>query len=402
MKRLRIVVLSSLFPNSVRKQSGLFVRERMFRVAEFADIEVISPVPWFPGQGLIRLFKPNYRPMPAKKEVQQGITVHFPRFLSIPKFFRKLDGTMMARAAYKVAKQLELQQTIDIIDSHFTYPDGLAATKVAQRLNKKVTITLRGTELTHSQDPEKLKLMLQAWQDADHMFCVANSLKQLAVSLGAQEDKFTVVGNGVDTHKFSALEPKNARRQMGIDEDAKVLITVGGLVRRKGFHRVIDCLPELLLSYPNLVYLIVGGASAEGNIEAELRAQVNSLDLEEHVKFLGSLPPNKLSAPLSSADLFVLSTANEGWANVILESMACGTPVIASDVGGNSEVINSDDVGEIVPFDDHPALFTSIKQGLNKEWDRQAIVNYAQQNHWDTRMAKIMEIYNNLVSLREH
>ena len=89
MKRLRIVVLSSLFPNSVRKQSGLFVRERMFRVAEFADIEVISPVPWFPGQGLIRLFKPNYRPMPAKKEVQQGITVHFPRFFIYPQIFSK-------------------------------------------------------------------------------------------------------------------------------------------------------------------------------------------------------------------------------------------------------------------------------------------------------------------------
>ncbi|WP_252729065.1 MULTISPECIES: glycosyltransferase [Alteromonadaceae] len=394
--------MSSLFPNSVRKQSGLFVRERMFRVAEYADIEVISPVPWFPGQGLIRFFKPNYRPMPEKKEVQQGITVHFPRFLSIPKFFRKLDGAMMARAAYKVLKKLEQQHKIDIIDSHFTYPDGLAATKLAKRMNKKVTITLRGTELTHSKDPDKLKLMLQAWQDADHMICVADSLKQLAVSLGADGNKFTVVGNGVDTHKFSAMSPHKARQFLAIEEDAKVLITVGGLVKRKGFHRVIECLPELLKIYPNLVYLIVGGASAEGNIEAELRAQVKRLGVESQVKFLGSLPPDKLSNPLSSADLFVLSTANEGWANVILESMACGTPVIASDVGGNSEVINSDDVGEIVPFDDHLALLTSLKKGLNKEWDRQAIVEYAQQNHWDTRMAKIMDIYNNLLSPKEH
>ncbi|WP_226992171.1 glycosyltransferase [Aliiglaciecola lipolytica] len=401
MKRLKIAVLSSLFPNSVRKQSGLFVRERMFRVAEFADIEVVSPVPWFPGQGFIRFFKPNYRPMPGKEEIQQGITVHFPRFLSFPKFFRKLDGIMMARAAHKVLRKINQRENIDIIDSHFTYPDGFAATKVARKMDKKVTITLRGTELSHSQYPAKRKQMLQAWRDADHMICVAESLKKLAVSLGADSHKFTVVGNGVDTQKFSVIPPINARQTLGIDEDAKVLITVGGLVKRKGFHRVIACIPELLQSFPKLVYLIVGGASAEGNIESQLREQAESLGVTEHVRFLGSLPPKKLSAPLSSADVFVLSTANEGWANVILESMACGTPVIASDVGGNSEVINSPIIGEIFPFDDHKALLASLKNGLNKSWDRQAIVAYAAENHWDTRMAKLMDIYRDLLGLKE-
>ncbi|GAA0856930.1 glycosyltransferase [Aliiglaciecola litoralis] len=397
MSRLKIVVLSSLFPSSVRKQSGLFVRERMFRVGRFADIEVVSPVPWFPGQSIIRWFKPNYRPMPALKEVQHGITVHFPRFLAIPGLFRQWDGAMMARAAKRTIVQIDKEQGVDIIDSHFTYPDGLAATEIAKSLAKKVTITLRGTELSHSLDPLKKPLLLAAWEQADHMICVSQSLKDLAISIGAQQDKFTVVGNGVDTDKFTVIEQKLARQKLAIDTDSNVMITVGGLVKRKGFHRVIACMPELLKTYPKLVYLIVGGASAEGNIEQELKQQCKELGVEKHVRFLGSLPPEQLSVPLSAADIFVLATANEGWANVILESMACGTPVIATDVGGNKEVVNSDSVGEIVPFDDHHALLTAINSGLSKNWDRTAIIEYANNNHWDTRMTKLNTLFQSLV-----
>ena len=401
MDRLKIVVLSSLFPSSVRKQSGLFVRERMFRVAEFADIEVVSPVPWFPGQSIIRWFKPNYRPMPEKIEIQNGIKVHFPRFLSIPGLFRQWDGAMLARAASRVIEKIEQQQCIDVIDSHFTYPDGFAAGKIGERLNKKVTITLRGTELSHSKDAQKKALLLEAWNRADHMICVANSLKKLAVSLGADGDKFTVVGNGVDTEKFSVCEKNAARKQLGIDEDSKVLITVGGLVKRKGFHRVIACMPELMKTYPKLVYLIVGGASAEGNIESELRQQAEQLGVTSNVKFLGSLPPSELSVPLSAADAFVLATANEGWANVILESMACGTPVIATDVGGNSEVINSQKLGTIIPFDDHDKLLAALDDGLAKQWDKAHIIQYAQDNQWNTRMDKLLNIFRSLVNKAE-
>lgn len=401
MERLRIVVLSSLFPSSVRKQSGLFVRERMFRVAEFADIEVVSPVPWFPGQSIIRWFKPNYRPMPEKIEIQNGIKVHFPRFLSIPGLFRQWDGANLARVANRVIAKIDQQQSIDVIDSHFSYPDGYAAGKVGEKLNKKVTITLRGTELSHSKDAQKKALLLEAWDRADHMICVANSLKKLAVSLGADEDKFTVVGNGVDTEKFSVSEKGVARKQLEIDDDAKVLITVGGLVKRKGFHRVIACMPELMKTYPKLVYLIVGGASAEGNMENELRQQADQLGVSSNVKFLGSLPPNELSVPLSAADAFVLATANEGWANVILESMSCGTPVIATDVGGNGEVINSQKLGTIIPFDDHGKLLAALDDGLAKAWDKGHIIQYAQDNHWNTRMDKLLNIFRSLVNKAE-
>lgn len=397
MKPYRIVVLSSLFPSSVRKNAGLFIRERMFRVARHCELRVVSPVPWFPGQGLIRLFKKDYRPMPAKMEVQDGINVYYPRFLSFPGILRSLDAQSMALSCYFLLKRLKKEFDFDLIDSHFTYPDGLAATQLAKKFNCKTTITLRGTEVPHSKDPQRREKLLEAWREADRMFPVSDSLRQCALSAGADAKKFTVIGNGIDSDKFQPVERTQARASLGLAEDGKVLITVGGLVERKGFHRVIACLPELLKQYPKLTYLIVGGASAEGNYEPQLRALVKQLKLEDAVKFLGPLRPDQLSVPLSAADAFVLATSNEGWANVILEAMACGTPVIATDVGGNAEVVTSTELGEIIPFGDHQALMDALNNALAKPWNKEQIIQYARDNHWDKRIALILSEYDALL-----
>jgi glycosyltransferase involved in cell wall biosynthesis len=120
-----------------------------------------------------------------------------------------------------------------------------------------------------------------------------------------------------------------------------------------------------------------------------LRAQVQQLGLQDCVVFTGPLTPDELSAPLSAADVFVLATANEGWANVFLEAMACGLPVVTTDVGGNAEVVNSPQLGQIVPFGDAAALQTAIAQALDTPWDRDSIVAYAQANTWDLRIAQL-------------
>ena len=100
MTEPRLVVFSSLFPNSTQPTAGLFIRERMFRVGKRLPLVVVSPKPWFPGQGLIRRFRPHYRPMPAPMETQAGVEVHFPRFLAIPGLFRGLDSLFMALGSY--------------------------------------------------------------------------------------------------------------------------------------------------------------------------------------------------------------------------------------------------------------------------------------------------------------
>jgi len=398
--RRSILVFSSLFPSAAAPGNGLFVRERMFRVADHAhvDMVVVSPTPWFPGQGIIRRFKKDYRPQPCGIEMQHGIAVYSPRFLAFPGILRNLDAVMMYLFCLGLVRRLVREHGIEIIDSHFTYPDGLAATWLARKFGLKSIITLRGTEVPHAKIPGRVSKLLQAWRQADRVFSVSDSLRQHAISLGAQPDKFRVVGNGIDTEKFQALDPANARERLGIARDARVLVTVGGLVERQGVHRVVECLPPLIKEYPDLVYLLVGGANAEGDYSEHIRERAEALGVSRHLVFLGALEPSELSGPLSAADVFVLATSNEGWANVILESMACGTPVIATDVGGNAEVVNSAALGSIVPFGDSAALTDALLESLRLEWPVAPLTEYALQNHWDTRIEIILDEYNRLCS----
>ncbi|HRZ05527.1 MAG TPA: glycosyltransferase [Candidatus Competibacteraceae bacterium] len=392
----RIIVFSTLFPSPSQPGAGLFIRERMFRVAQRLPLVVVSPQPWFPLQRVIRWFAPNFRlPTPAF-EMQGTISIYRPRFFCVPRFLKNLDGFFMALGAFSTVRMLKKSQNFNLIDAHFGYPDGYAATMLGHWLKLPVTITLRGTETGHANDPARRPQLMIGLMRATRIFSVSASLKAIAESLGIPGDRIRVVGNGVDLTKFYPVGRDEARRQLALPLDAKILISVGGLVERKGFHRVIACLPALCKQFPNLYYLIVGGASAEGNIEAQLRQQTAQLGLQERVRFLGVVPPEQLKISLSAADVFVLATRNEGWANVFLEAMACGLPVVTTDVGGNREVINDPELGMIVPFGDGVALEQALYEALAKSWDRTAIRRYAEANDWEGRVDLLCELFREL------
>jgi glycosyltransferase involved in cell wall biosynthesis len=395
--RIDLVVFSALFPSAARPGAGLFIRERMFRVAQHRPLAIVSPQPWFPGQSLIRLLRPGYRPQAPALEIQQGIRVYHPRFLSVPGLLRQFDGWSMALASFWLMRRLK-RQGAQLIDAHFAYPDGEAATRLGCWLDLPVTVTLRGTEVPHSTNPVLRPRLSRTLEAAARVFSVSDSLRRLAIELGAAAEKTEVVGNGVDTARFHRVDRTAARSRYGLSEKAQVLVSVGALVERKGMHRVIDCLPELINRHADLHYLIVGGASPEGDNRAELTAQVARLGLAGRVHFLGALQPDELKWALSASDVFVLATRNEGWANVFLEAMACGLPVVATDVGGNAEVVCRDELGSIVPFGDANALLQALDVSLNKKWDRSAIVDYAQANQWDKRVAQLLRAYDRILN----
>jgi len=397
-KHPRLVVFCSLYPSQVRPNAGIFIRERMSRVAEHCPLVVISPIPWFPLQRVLRYFKPGYRPQPVEHECQNGLDVYYPRFLAVPGLFRVLDGFFMGIGALPIFFRLKKEFVFNLIDAHFAYPDGYAATFLGEWFKVPVTITLRGTEVPLSKVPARRKRLLKALQRATKVFSVSESLKSHVIALGADDRKITVVGNGVDTTKFRAVDKVQARRGLGLADDAEILISVGGLVDRKGFHRIIELLPNLLEKHPKLVYLIVGGSSPEGNNRAQLEQQVKSLGLGQRVRLLGEMPAEDIHIPLSAADVFVLATANEGWANVFLEAMACGLPVVTTDVGGNREVVSKPILGTVVPFGNPDMLMSAIDDALNRSWDRQAIINYAADNTWDKRVEQLLTAFNTMVN----
>lgn len=328
---------------------------------------------------------------------QQSFHVWYPRFLSFPGLFKSLDGVLMALCAYPRLRQLRSEGRLDLIDAHFAYPDGYAAVLLGRWLGVPVTITMRGTEERHARMPGMRDRVRKALMGCQQVFSVSAALRQIALDMGVPASKVEVVGNGVDAHKFRPLDRQACREALDIPPGVPVLVSVGGLVERKGFHRVIDVLPELLQQHPDLQLLIVGGPSAEGNNRAELEAQVARLGLGPHVRFLGTRKPEELSAVLSAADVFVLATRNEGWANVFLEAMACGLPVVTTDVGGNREVVCRPELGAVVPFGDAAALGSALTAALQQPWDHAVIRAYAVNNAWDERVSRLKAAFERIV-----
>lgn len=394
----RLLVFSSLFPFPADPNAGVFIRERMFRVGQHIPLVVVSPKAWSPFDGLIRLFRPRFRPLAPRVEVQQGVTVYAPRFFSLPGVLKHWDSTFMALGSYVTVRRLKKEFGFNLIDAHFGYPDGHAASLLARWFKTPLTITLRGSERTYAETPAFRTRIVTGLRAASKVFGVSDSLRRLAVSLGAPEEKTLAVGNAVDGQRFQRVERQAARARLGLDEHEPVLISVGWLIERKGFHRVIEVLPELVKRHPRLRYLIVGGATGADNMEASLRQQVARLGLEDHVRFLGPMKPDDLKGPLSAADVFVLATRREGWANVFLEAMSCGLPVVTTDVDGNPEVVCKPELGEIVPFGDAPALRDAIARSLEKDWDTAAICAHAAAHTWERRVQTLLDEFNGILN----
>ena len=166
----------------------------MFRVGRHFPISVVAPTPWFPFQDMLRRIKPHFRPGAPTYERQSGIDVWYPRFLSIPSLLKTFDGLMMALGAFSHMRRLKHEGRLDIIDAHFAYPDGYAASLLSRWLEVPFTITLRGTETRHIHDARLGKKLLQAIKQAAQVFSVSESLRTLVISHGAPPDKIEVVG----------------------------------------------------------------------------------------------------------------------------------------------------------------------------------------------------------------
>jgi glycosyltransferase involved in cell wall biosynthesis len=395
--RPALVVFSPLFPSSVDAVRGVFVKERMFRVGRQLPITVVSPQPWFPLQSLVRIARPHFRVPLPRRETMDGVEILRPRFLSIPAVAKRFDAASMAVASAGTVAALARAGRADVLDAHWGFPGGAAAARIGRWLGIPVTITLRGDEARRCEQPAFRARITEALRGAARVFAVSGALRDLAVSLGVPAERTEVIGNGVDVDRFTPIDKAEARRRLGLPADVPVLVSVGTLCERKGFHRVIEALPALRLRHPGLLLVVVGGAGAEGDWSARLATLVRERGVADAVRFLGAMPPDELRVPLSAADVFVLATRYEGWANVLLEAMACGLPVVTTDVGGNAEVVRTPALGTIVPFGDAAALAAALDDALARHrdggWDRAAIRRYAADNAWPRRIERLVSAF---------
>ena len=393
-----IVVFSSLFPSVMTPQAGVFIQERMFRVGQHLPLTVVSPQPWSPFDRLIRLLRPTFRTAGPEYERVCGIDVHRPRFLSIPGALKAFDGWSMALAARRTILLLKLRQPISILDAHFAYPDGYAASLLARWFKLPMTVTLRG-----SKDTTLLRTPRE-WQvrtgvlSARAVFVVSDALQEVFCGrFGLPPEKVAVVRNGVDTERFRPVDRHQARERLGLPSDAKVIISVGWLVEGKGHHRLLPILARLRRNHPELQLLIVGGNSGAEDGEGRLRTLIRSMGLEGAVRLCGLQPADQLKWYYGAADVFALATRTEGWANVLLESMACGVPIVTTRVGGNPQVVSSETFGLLADFWDESAFERALEIALyQRQWNTEALVSHANASGWDAPVQMLVSRFRDL------
>lgn len=375
---IKVLLFSSLYPSSVRTIHGIFVETRLRELIKSGEVraKVVAPVPWFPSKA--RRFG-EYAQFAAtpRHEHRNGLEVFHPRYLLLPKVGMNLAPWAMALAAWPLLKRLQRDGfDFDVIDAHYYYPDGVAAGLLARWLGKPFMVTARGTDL--NLIPEYAyprRLILETAERAGASIGVCQALMDRLRELGGDPAKLHTLRNGVDLQRF-VPEPRDvARERLGLRRDANYLLSVGHLIERKGHHIAIEALREL----PGVTLLVAGA----GPGEAQLKALAERLGVADRVVWAGVVPQTDLKWWYSAADVLALCSSREGWANVLLESMACGTPVIATNIWGTPEVVSTPDAGVLMQRRDAAALVQAHRALHAAMPSREAVRRHAERFSWD-------------------
>lgn len=377
MARYNILTISSLFPNKNDPKHGIFVKTRLKHLLEaHQDISaaVVAPIPWFPFKNKLFGEYAKYAGVPSS-EIIDGITVYHPKFLVLPKVGMYLTPIFMYWAIRPLIRQLVQKQQIDLIDGHYFYPDGVAINKIAKEFDLPFTCTARGTDINLIPTyPKALKQLKRVFEGSSHMMAVCKALKDEMISLGVPDDRVTVLRNGVDLNLFKySTNTQQSALKKSKNITGKLILSVGWLIERKGHHLVIEALRKL-----SNTQLVIAGDGPELD---NLMRTANQCGVSDRVTFIGAVSQDILNSWMMAADALVLASSREGWANVLLEAMASGTPVVATDVWGTPEVVQPESCGVLVTRTSD-SIASGLDTLLKAKIDRAAVRNYAEKFSW--------------------
>jgi teichuronic acid biosynthesis glycosyltransferase TuaC len=384
---MKILTFSTLFPNSEKPGHGIFVETRLRHLVASGRVEsrVVAPVPWFPSTN--ERFGSYARMARAPRhEVRHGLSVAHPRYPVIPKVGMNVAPMLLAKAVKPaIGRLIDEGFDFDLIDAHYFYPDGVAAAMLAKHFNKPLVISARGSDITLiPQHRLPRKMILWAAEQADGIVTVCNALRDEMIALGVDDTKIVSLRNGVDLNLFQPIERPAAQ--------PFTLVTVGHLVPVKAQELIVGALALL----PGVRLVIAGDGPNRGMLENLAR----ELGVSERVTFLGAVPQSALRAHYGAADAMVLASSREGWANVLLESMACGTPVVASRVWGTPEVVAAPEAGVLMAERTPQGVADAVNALRANYPDRAATRRYAERFSWDDTTAGQLALFGRILARR--
>jgi glycosyltransferase involved in cell wall biosynthesis len=396
---LRLLTFSTLYPNAALPNHGVFVENRLRHLVASGEATstVLAPVPWFPFRtdrlGARMRDWGRFAAVPERED-RHGLVVHHPRYAALPGI-----GMVTGPAALHLAARAALRRLLaaghrfDAIDAHYAYPDGVVAVWLGREFNLPVVVTARGSDISQLPDHRLPRRLIQrAIQGADALIAVSVGLKDGLVKLGAPAGKVTVLRNGVDLEGFQPPpeeEREAVRRALGVGK-APLLVSVGHLIPRKGHDHVIRALPLL----PGHALMVLG----DGPERDALLRLAQETGVADRVHLLGARPHAELPRYYGAADALVLASSREGWANVLLESMACGTPVVASPAWGSREAVRSPAAGLVMPETTPEAIAAAVRRLLASRPERAATRAYAEGFGWGETTAGQLAVFREVLA----
>ena len=371
---LRVLTLSTLFPDASRPQFGIFVERQTAALQQLPDVklEVVAPIgvpPW----PLSRLSRYRRFAGIPEHEAWNGLTVHRPRFRSWPKFGASRAPADMARVLLPLLEAIRARFPFDVIDAEFFWPDGPAARLLADRFGVPYSVKARGSDIHYwGERPDTRKQVRDAGLGAAGLLAVSEALKSDMAALGMPAHNITVHRTGIDKILFRPGRREEARARLGLT--GPILATVGALIERKGQSLAIEAAARI----DGARLLLIG----EGEDRPRLERLIDRLGLGGRVELLGSRPHAEIADYLAAADILVQPSRSEGLANVWVEALASGTPIVTTDAGGARELIDRPEAGMIV--DRTPdALAHAITALLADRPDPEAVARTVAEYSWE-------------------
>lgn len=377
---MNILFISSQFPNPAEKNKGVFSLQIVKELDEFANLRVIAPVA---SMGVFRFldrfkkYKTNFE-IPAYQAIGNIETYH-PPYNAIPKM-----GFIHHLSIYKVLKplieKLNRERKIDVVNCHWIFPDGVAVHQVCQELGLPLMLTALGTDLNYYATLKlRKKNITKALLGADKVSVLSKSMYEKCRSTGVSPQKLVIIPNGVDLAKFYIIDRPAARRKINLDETTKMILFVGSLVPVKSVDCLLQAFAHFLNKYKKsdfTLYLV-----GSGFLLANLKKMAKQLNLSSDVKFVGTVTHSDLLFWMNAADCLCLPSLSEGHPNVMMEALACGTPVVASAVGSIPDFINTQNGMTTKPTDPRD-IFEKLDACLKTYYDRKKIRGTLQHHDW--------------------
>lgn len=386
---LRVLTLSTLFPNSVQPTLGVFVERQTLGLAALAnaEVQVVAPIglPHWPIS-----LHPRYRAragLPLEEE-WKGLIVHRPRFPILPKIGARRTARSMASALLPLLRRIREKFPFDLIDAEFFWPDGPTAMHLGRALNIPFSVTARGSDVQYWMRRAGVSHQIsEAAHAAGGMLAVSAALGRVMADYGMPAERIRTHYTGVDHDRFRPVDRAAAKAALGVP--GPLVLTAGALIPGKGQRVAIETIERI----PEATLLLVG----EGPDRRALEAMVRRKWLGHRVRLLGGRPHEEVAKLMATADVMLLPSRSEGLANVWVEALAAGTPVITPDVGGAREVVDRPEAGAIVPADPD-AMAAAIRAILANPPDQERVRAASERFSCETNC---MSLYEHLAAVAE-